>query len=200
MINSGYASLPVWEQLDAPDWATYTAQLAAAIDPHLVQHVADITERNSRLADAPVGTVAASTIDGSVWFLADSGWVTWWEPVETWRTLTLESQFSVQVACQVRRIGNQVWLRGRANHDDSNIPLNGVRVTTVPSDCIPSQIATGAVGISLVGANEVATARLEVYGTSNTTSVGGPGSVSVWLGVGQENVPWTSLNCNYWID
>lgn len=200
MINSGYASLPVWEELDAPDWPTYTAMLAAATDPHLVQLVEDVAERNTRLADAPAGTVAASTTNGAVWFKADTGWVTWWEPVETWRPLTLASQFSVQTPCEVRRVGKQVWIRGRANHTDSNIPLNGVRVTTVPSDCIPTQIATAAVGVSLVGANEDPAARLEVYGASNTTSLGGPGTVSVWLGVGQENVPWTSLDCSYWID
>jgi len=200
VINSGYAGLPVWEGLDAPDWPSYTAQLVAATDPHLVQHVADINERNTRLADAPVGTLAVKTTDGTAWFKADSGWVTWWEPIETWRTVTLDAQYSVQTACQVRRIGNLVYLRGRANHNDNNIPLNGSKVGTVPSDCIPTQIATGVVGLSLVGTNEVSAARLEVYGTSNTTSLGGPGTISVWLGVGQENVPWTSLNCIYWLD
>jgi len=200
VINSGYAGLPVWEGLDAPDWASYTAQLVAATDPHLVQFVADVDERNSRLADAPVGTVAVKTPDGTVWLKADSGWVAWWEPIETWRSITLGPQFSVQTPCQVRRIGNQVYLRGRANHTDNNIPLNGILVGTVPSDCIPTTIATAAVGISLVGTNEDPCARLEIYGTSNTTSVGGPGTVSVWIGVGQENVPWTSLNCTYWLD
>jgi hypothetical protein len=200
VINSGYASIPVWEGLDAPDWASYTAQLADALDPHLLQFVADLAERNTRLADAPVGTVAIKTPDGTVWCKADTGWVTWWEPLETWRTLTLDAQYSVQTPCQVRRVGNVAYLRGRANHDDNNIPLNGSKVATVPSDCIPTQICTQVIGLSLVGTNEVSAARLEVYGASNSTSLGGPGTVSIWLGVGQENVPWTALDCYYWLD
>lgn len=200
MINSGYAGLPVWEGLDAPDWPTYTAMLAAATDSHLVQHVEDISERNTRLAAAPVGTVAASTTDGTVWFKADSGWKTWWEPVEAWRTLTPATGFTALDTAQVRRLGNLVYIRGKFLHDGSDIPINGVRLTSVPSDCIPSRIVTLCSGISLAGPNEIPTARLEIYGSSTTSSFGGPGSVILWLGSGQTSVNWAAIDGPYWID
>ena len=200
MINHGYANIPVLEEGDAPDWPGYLAQMVDATDPHLVQHVADVNERNTRLVNAPPGTVAASTTDGSLWFRTATGWVTWWEPVEAWRTLTLAAGYSPGTACQVRRIGNQVWLRGRFNNDNGAVPLNGDKVATVPADCIPVQIATVAVGVTLAGTNEVPTGRLEVYSQTTNSSEGGPGSVLLFLGAEQTNVGWAAFGGTYWID
>ncbi|MGW2090372.1 hypothetical protein ACWCQ6_36405, partial [Streptomyces sp. NPDC001880] len=131
MATIGYAGLPVPEGGDAPVGPGALADLATVIDPHLWQHVADVAERNSLYAGAPVHTVVTA-VNGSVWVKTSAAanvWATIWEPTPAWRTLPLASGFQAgQNTPQIRLIGTRVHMRGRIIRTDGGLIVgtNGI--------------------------------------------------------------------------
>ncbi|MFB7012911.1 MULTISPECIES: hypothetical protein [unclassified Streptomyces] len=176
------------------------------MDKHLLQFVTTEADRNSKLNGCPDGTVAVSTTTGTVWARANGTWVTWWEPVPAWRTLTLDSAYvPAEITPQIRRVGKKVSIRGRFVRADGGL-INaggGVRVGSVPSDCSPAVLATGAGGQSLSGPPMVGLCRVEVFGAATSTSLGGPGTVAVYTQDGLDTgagTPWLGIDIDYWTD
>ncbi|MFD5504602.1 hypothetical protein ACFWJS_33665 [Streptomyces sp. NPDC127061] len=176
------------------------------MDKHLVQFVTTEADRNTRLAGAPDGTVAVSTTTGSVWARAAGVWVTWWEPTPAWRTLSLASTYMSQDPTpQIRRVGKQVSIRGRATRVDGGLidARNGVKIADVPADCVPAVLASGAGSLSLAGDPIVGLCRTEVLATGMTSSVGGAGSVLVYTQDGvvtSGGATWVGVEISYWLD
>jgi hypothetical protein len=203
----GYAQLPVPGGGDAPAGPGNLYELAEAIDPHLVQHVADQAERDAEFATAPLHTVVAAE-NGSLWIKTDAGtntWATIYEPVPAWRPVELLTGYQEDgFTPQVRRIGNQVWLRGRLSRIDGTvIPTNGVAVATVPDDCIPQeQLGAYAATSSLAGDVVIGVGKLEVLNVGTASSLGDPGTITWWSqdGATAAGTPWINISGSYWID
>lgn len=205
MATIGYAELPVPGGGDAPTWPAALADLAAAIDPHLVQHVADLAERNAELAGAPVHTVAAAA-DGTVWKKTSTGntWVTWWEPRAAWRPLSLASGYQANtLAPQVSIRTGQVHLRGRLARIDGGLIVgtNSIQIATVPTDCIPQQVATSSAYYSLTGDPVVGAGRCEVQPVGGSPA----GALTFWSQDGAQDggtvgCAWVDISGSYWLD
>ncbi|WP_405960620.1 hypothetical protein OG235_24820 [Streptomyces sp. NBC_00024] len=208
MPTIGYAELPVPAGADAPDVVGALAALATTLDPHLVQHVTDLADRNSTLSTAPQHTVAVAD-DGTTWIKTDSGsntWVTVWEPLPVWQNVTLASgyQSSAGYTPQARLIGKQVSLRGRIERTDGQvIANNGVMVGTVPTACIPQeQVGAYAGTCSLAGDVVIGVGKLEVLETGTSSTLGDAGDITWWSqdGPTATGTPWIAINGEYWID
>lgn len=199
MATIGYAGLPVPAGSNAPDISAILATYTEALDPHLLQLVADEAERDVNLTDAPAGTVAVSTTDGSVWAKTAAGWVTWWEPVEAWRPISLNSGFSEFITTpQVRRIGSQVFMRGRIQNEGTVTVPVGVAMGVVPTDCIPSQLTSLPVAASYVGDPSTGVGRLDIYSPEEVSQP--EGSITWNSQDGDGAVTWVELTGSYWID
>jgi hypothetical protein len=200
----GFANLPVPAGGDAPAGAGQLAALATAIDPHLIHHVQDEADRDSVLADAPVHTVAVAD-NGTTWVkigTAPDVWVTVWEPIPAWQPLTLAAGIgqSSEIAPSVRRIGTHVYLQGAVNRTDgTNFNAEAVKLGTVPSDCIPPQLRRYVGGASMAGDTTDATGRIEILGTSSSSSYGTAGDV-LWWYQGTGGTPWVDIAGDYWMD
>jgi hypothetical protein len=206
--NIGYAELPVPAGADAPTIVDALADLATALDPRLWQHVEDLADRNATLASAPQHTVA-NAADGTTWIKTDGGsntWVTVWEPLPAWQNVTLTSgyQSSGGYTPQARLIGSQVNLRGRIERVDGQvIPINGVKVGTVPTSCIPQeQVGTYAGTCSLAGDVIIGVGKLEILETDTSSTLGDAGDITWWSqdGPTATGTPWIAINGAYWID
>ncbi|MEU0807351.1 hypothetical protein [Streptomyces sp. NPDC005970] len=207
MATIGYAELPVPAGGDAPVAVAAIADLATAVDPHLVQHVTNLADRNTRLSGAPQHTVAIAD-DGTTWVKTDSGsntWITVWEPLPAWTDITLASGYQEDTYTpQARRIGQQVWLRGRiARTDGAVIPNNGIKIGSVPTDCIPQgQIGAYAATSSLAGSVLIGVGKLEILDVDTASSLGDPGSILWWSqdGATEGGTPWINISGSYWLD
>lgn len=207
MATIGYADLPVPAGGDGPQIPSALADLAAAVDPHLVQHVTNLADRNTTLSGAPQHTVAIAN-DGTTWVKTDSGsntWITVWEPLPAWTDITLASGYQEDTYTpQVRRIGQQVWLRGRiARTDGAVIPNQGIRIGSVPTDCIPQgQIGAWAATCSLAGSVVIGVGKMEVLDVDTASALGPPGSILWWTqdGPTEAGTPWVNISGSYWID
>jgi hypothetical protein len=172
LATIGYANLPVPGGGDAPDGPPALADLATALDPHLVQHVDDLADRTATLSAAPVWTVAVAR-DGTTWVktAADSDtWTTIWEPVPAWRPITLATGFQTNTLTpQVRVYNGQVYTRGRIAKVDGTVidGTNGITLATVPDDCLPDDIVTGSAFFSLTGDPLIGAGRFEVRPLDN---------------------------------
>ncbi|MBQ1122653.1 hypothetical protein [Streptomyces sp. B15] len=204
MATFGYADLPVPGGSDAPTGPAALAELAQRIDRHLVQHVADQAERDATLDDAPLHTVATAQ-DGSLWIKTDgfsNTWATIWEPLPDWRPIEPASGYQGGAYTpQVRRVGNQVWLRGRLQRvDEAVIPTNGVKIGQVPDDCIPQeQVGSIAANSSLADDVVIGVGKLEVLDANTASSLGDPGAITWWSQDGS-GTSWVNISGSYWID
>lgn len=206
MATIGYAGLPVPGGGDAPVGPGQLADLATAIDPHLWQHADDQADRDSLYSAAPAQTVVVA-LDGTVWVKVSSvanTWITVWEPVPAWRTLSLNAAFEAgSTIPQVRRIGNQVFLRGRAERVDGQVIVgtNGIEIATVPDDCKPSQQATASAFYSLTGTPLIGAGRSEIYSDIDPN----PAKLYFFSQDGAQDAGavgcvWVDLSGSYWID
>lgn len=208
MPTIGYAELPVPAGANAPTLVDALADLATALDPHLIQHVEDLADRNSTLSSAPQHTVAVAD-DGTTWIKTDSGsntWIVVWEPLPAWQNVTLASgyQSSGGYTPQARLVGSRVSLRGRIERTDGLvIPSNGVMVGTVPTSCIPQeQVGTYAATCSLAGDVIIGVGKLEILEEGTSSTLGDEGDITWWSQDGPTagGTPWIAINGDYWID
>ncbi|GAB2732832.1 hypothetical protein [Streptomyces bullii] len=210
MATIGYAQLPIPGGGDSPTTPGHLAELAAAIDPHLWQHVTNLADRDTRLSEAPVQTVALAP-DGTTWVkisATTNTWVTHWEPLQAWQPLTLAAGYeSGQTLAEGRIDRGQVHLRGTIQRTDGQlISANGVKLATVPTAMIPKQIARCAAPASMTGDAMTGTCRLEVYSPDqDANSLGGRGSVIAWSQDGQQDggtpgLMWIDISGSYWLD
>jgi hypothetical protein len=207
MATVGRAQLPVPAGGDAPVGPGALAELGLAIDPHLVQHVADQAERDAQYDDAPLHT-AVSAEDGSLWLKTSASanvWATVYEPVPEWRPIELLAGYTEDTYTpQVRRVGNRVYVRGRvAKTDGTVIANNGIGIAKVPDDCIPQeQIGAWAGTSSLVGDVLIGTGKMECLDVGTSSSLGPPGTLLWWSQDGPTalGTPWVNISGDYWID
>jgi hypothetical protein len=201
VADIGYAKLPVPGGGQSPTMSGDMAALASAIDPHLVQFVADAAERDSLYADAPVHTIV-SAADGTVWkktSTSSNSWVTWWEPTPAWVPITLAAGIgqSGDVVPSVCREGNQVFLLGAVNRNDgTTFNAEAVKLGTVPSDCIPPQLRRYVGGCSMAGDTTDAAGRIEILGTSSSSAYGTAGDI-LWWYQGTGGTSWVDLTGSY---
>ncbi|MFF7365610.1 hypothetical protein [Streptomyces sp. NPDC008125] len=206
MAVFGHAELPVPGGGDAPVGPGALAELAAAIDPHLVHHVANMAERDAEFATAPVHTVVTAA-DGTVWAKTstDNVWATWWEPDPAWRPVPLLAAFTADtIPPQIRRIGSRVYTRGRIVRADGGLIVgtNGIQIGTLPNDCRPAHaVATATAFFSMGGDPLVGTGRMEAY----SNEVSPQGGYFFWSQDGAQDggtvgTPWIDISGAFWID
>lgn len=203
MATVGYAELPIPGGGDAPVGPGALAELALAIDPHLVQHVVDQAERDAQYAAAPLHTLVSAE-NGSLWLKTSATANTWAvisEPLAAWRPITLASGYTAgQTTPEVRIDRGQVHLRGRIEKTDGTvIPIGGTKLATVPDDCIPDELSSWAAGQSVTGDPMTAVGRCEVFSPDqDANSLGGRGSL-VWYSQDGTGTPWVDISGSYWL-
>ncbi|MEL3944884.1 hypothetical protein [Streptomyces sp. LNU-CPARS28] len=203
MATIGYADLPVPGGGDGPQVVAALAALAEAVDPHLVQHVADLAERNATMADAPVHTVVTAN-DGTTWIKTASGWSTVWEPLQAWQsTITLNTGLEEGVSELGLRLkdGVHVYIRGRIQRTDGQLiyDANAVNLGSVPSALIPAELVTWTGSCSMAGATTDASGRLEILGEGTSNAYGVAGDI-LWWYQGTDGTSWVDLAGDYWLD
>ncbi|MFD5656909.1 hypothetical protein [Streptomyces hirsutus] len=207
MPTIGYADLPIPGGGDGPDGAAAIAALAAALDPHLVQHVANLADRTARLSAAPVRTLAIAA-NGTAWTKTSATtdtWVTLWEPTPAWRTLGLAAGFEqVTSTPQIRLIGKQVFVRGRVQKVSGGLigTANTEVLAVMPSDCWPTRLCFWAGGSSITGDPMTALCRIEIAGPAQALPTG---SLSMYSQDGGQDggtvgTSWVDISGSYWID
>jgi hypothetical protein len=195
LATIGYEELPVPAGGDAPTVPGHIAALAEAIDPHLVHDVVDAADRSTRFSDAPLSTLCIAA-DGTTWVKTDAAtdtWATLWEPVPAWREITtLATGFEPGLTVpEIRRIGNQVWTRGRVQLTTGDpIPGNTTVLGTVPIDCRPSQLSFIPGGASITGDPITGLGRVEVGTSGNITFYSQDGTGTAWV----------DISGFYWLD
>ncbi|MFJ3587543.1 hypothetical protein ACIQUY_29195 [Streptomyces sp. NPDC090231] len=205
MATIGYAHLPVPAGGDSPTVPAGIAELAEALDPHLLQLPADLAARNNELADAPAQTLAIAA-NGTTWLKTSSvsnTWLTLWEPLSSWRPLTLKTGLEEgDVGLGVRRReGTRVSLKGRVRRSDTTniIDPYAFNLGAVPADCIPAGLRSYSGTCSLGGATVDACGRIEVIGANTSNAYGVPGDV-LWWYQGTDGTPWVDVSGDYWMD
>ncbi|MGV4890420.1 hypothetical protein ACSR0Z_28150 [Streptomyces viridosporus] len=210
MATIGYAALPVPGGGDSPTTPGHLADLAAAIDPRLWQHVTNLADRDTRLSGAPARTVAVAS-NGTTWVKTSSStntWITIWEPLPAWQPITLASGYVAgETTPQLRIWQGRVWTRGRiARADGTLLPAAGVRLGSVPNAAIPAQLGAWAGTSSLTGDAMTGTGRVEVFSADqNGNALGNQGSL-VWYSQdgmqdgGTPGVFWADISGFYWLD
>ncbi|WP_241265627.1 hypothetical protein [Streptomyces boncukensis] len=204
MATIGYAQLPVPAGGDSPTVPADIAELAEAVDPHLLQLVEDQADRDNRLADGPAQLLAIAA-DGTTWLKASASentWITLWEPLPDWRPITLKSGFETgDVGIGIRRRDLRVSMKGRITRTDGakiDAP-NAVNLGSVPADCTPDGLRTWASACSMAGPTINAAGRLEVLGKNTSSSYGDPGDL-LWWYQGETGTPWVDISGDYWMD
>jgi len=145
----------------------------------------------------PNGSICSRTDQKAIYQYNGSSWIPL-PYVEAWRTLTLASgvrgyQSSSAIWLpRIRRIGNQVFIRGRVELVSGNNWATGYVVATLPSDCevaYPQDV----VGTCTTGSGQIGTARFQIdTDTQNIVFFAGSGP--------NPNTPWLGLNCSFWMD
>lgn len=207
MPTIGYADLPVPAGGDGPAVAPDFAELATALDPHLVQHAEDKADRDARFATAPVQTLVVAE-DGSAWLKLSSianTWATVFEPLQDWQPLiTLKAAFeegSVELGVRVKDTSH-VYLKGRIERIDGQniLDANAVNLGAVPAGLIPpTELRTWTGACSMAGATTDATGRLEVLNTGTASAYGVAGDL-LWWYQGTDGTGWVDISGDYWID
>ncbi|MFF9568509.1 hypothetical protein [Streptomyces sp. NPDC014685] len=191
-MEIGYARWPVPSGGDAPDGPAQLAAIATTIDPHLVQHCADVADRDALYSTAPARTVAVAA-NGQTWIKTSdtaNTWVSLWEPAPAWKPLSLASGMAPgSTTPQYKVIGGQVYVRGRiVRADDSVLIGDGQVLAPVPAEARPSQLCTWAGGQSLTGDPLTAVCRMEA------------GSSLVWWSQDGTGTTWVDISGSYWLD
>ncbi|MEU0216857.1 hypothetical protein ABZ281_17810 [Streptomyces sp. NPDC006265] len=210
MATIGYAELPVPGGGDSPTTPGHLAELAEAIDPHLWQHVTNLADRDARLDQAPAQTVAVAP-DGTTWVKISAVtnlWATIYEPLQDWQPVTLAAGFEAgQTLPEARIDRGQAHLRGTIQRTDGQlISANGVKLATVPTAMIPTQIARFDGGASLTGDAMTGVCRCEVFSPDqDANAVGGRGSLVAYSQDGQQDggtagLMWVDISGSYWLD
>lgn len=210
MATFGYAGLPVPGGGDSPTGPAQLAELAEAIDPHLWQHVTNLADRNTRLAAAPLQTVAVAP-DGTTWIKTSATtntWITIWQPLPPWTAITLASGYEAgQTDPQYRIEGGKVHLRGRIQRIDGQLIASaGVKLGSVPTACIPTQISSLPGGASITGDAMTGVCRIEIFSPDqDANSLGGRGSLIVYSQDGSQDagtpgLMWVDISGYYWLD
>lgn len=211
MATIGYANLPIPAGGDSPTTPAHLAELAQAIDPHLWQPVNNLADRDARLSGAPVQTVALAP-DGTTWVkisATTNTWVTHWEPLQSWQAITLASGYEggqTDPECRIDR--GQVYLRGTIQRTDGAvIATSGVKLGSVPTACIPAQIARLTSGASLTGDAMTGVGRTEVFSHDQDANSFGPAGSIIWysqdgtqVSGGTPGVFWVDISGSYWLD
>lgn len=206
MATIGRAHLPIPAGGNSPTVPADLAALAEAIDDHLRHSVTDDAQRDEEFGDAPAHTLVTAE-DGTMWLKTGPGasdWVTIWQPLDGWRAVTLASGNEAStIACQVRRAGTHVWMRGRvvkSNGTNFNLPNDPIKIGSVPSDCIPGvELASWSASCSLGGDNVQAAGRMEVLEAGTGSSNGVAGDILFWF-QGTDGTPYIDLSGDWWID
>lgn len=204
MATVGRAQLPIPGGGDAPVGPGALAAFGLAVDPHLVQHVVDKAERDAQYATAPLHTLVSAE-NGSLWLKTSATANTWAvisEPLAAWRPIALASGYEPgQTTPEVRIDRGQVYLRGRVEKVDGTvIPVSGVKLGTVPDDCIPAQIASWDGGQSLTGDPATAVGRMEAFShDQDSNSLGAAGSL-IWYTQDGTGTTWVDISGSYWLD
>lgn len=204
MATIGYADLPVPAGGDSPTIPAAVAELATALDPHLIHHVYDQAQRDADFVLAPVQTLVIAE-SGMAWIkLASSSnsWATVYEPVPAWGTITLASGYEQGAATLgVRKMASGiVYLKGRIQATSGNMDggAAALNVGSVPDDCIPEFIGTITASCSLGGDTTDAAGRLEVLASNSSSSSGDPGDL-LWWYQGTGGTPWIDISGYYWL-
>jgi hypothetical protein len=207
LATIGYAELPVPAGGDGPTVPADIAELAAALDPHLVQHATNEADRDSRFSAAPVQTLVIAT-DGTTWMKTSSisnTWVTLFEPLQDWQpTITLKSGFeegSVELGTRVKD-GTHVYLKGRIQRTDATniLDANAVNLGAVPSELIPpTELRTYPGTCSMAGSTTDAAGRIEILNTGTASAYGVAGDI-LWWYQGDTGTAWVDISGDYWID
>ncbi|MFE6426732.1 hypothetical protein ACFVOB_14840 [Streptomyces rochei] len=205
-MDIGRAQLPVPSGSQSPTTPGDMAAFALRVDKFLAHPVDDEAERDARFADADPGTVTFSRVDGTMWGLVEgvneNTWVTIHEEPEPWRNLPLVSGFTAgEEAPKIRRVGKQVFIRGRVQRTDGGLITSSgdVKLAQVPNDCIPVALASGAAGQTLLGDPVIGLGRVEVLPQGWEKPAGGPGSV-IWYSQDPPGSSWVGVDLTYWID
>jgi hypothetical protein len=194
MAEIGYAQLPVPAGGDAPVGPGALAALATAIDPHLIQHVTNLAQRNSLYADAPLHTLVSAE-NGSLWIKTSATtntWATIWEPLPAWAPIPLASGFIANAGYtpEYRVIGKQAHVRGRVERFTGAVLDGGAGLTiaAVPDPAKPLQLSSWDGGQSLTGDPVTAVCRMEAATNIVFWSQDGTGAV------------WIDISGSYWLD
>lgn len=194
-MDIGYAELPVPAGGDGPAAPAALAELAVAIDPHLIQHVTNLAQRNSLYSAAPLHTTVSAE-NGSLWIktsAVSNVWATVYEPLNPWQPITLASGFTSNggYTPEYRVRGQQVHMRGRIERVNPLLTMDGgggLTVATVPPDAVPDQLSNWNGGQSLTGDPVTAVCRLEAATNIVFWSQDGSGAA------------WIDISGSYWLD
>ncbi|MGW4300436.1 hypothetical protein ACWEHT_11725 [Streptomyces sp. NPDC004646] len=206
MATIGYAGLPIPAGGDSPTVPADVADLAEALDPHLVQHAANQADRDATYATAPAMTLVIAA-DGTTWIKTSSSsntWATVHEPLQTWQDqITLNTgldEGSVDLGIRLTQ-GTRVSLKGRIQRTDGqNIQdANAVNLGSVPTALIPVALRTWGGTCSMAGDTTDASGRLEVLGANTSSAYGDPGDI-LWWYQGTGGTPWVDISGGYWMD
>jgi len=152
----------------------------------------------------PNGSLCTRTDTKSLYEYVSGAWVLL-PYAEPWRTLSLRSGVrgyqnnSVDWLPKIRRIGSQVFVRGRMElTSGANFPASAnTPVITLPSDCIPL-VGADLAGVSTSGGGQEGFARFQVNTSSRSTN---PGTISLFTGSGPNpETPWIGITGSYWVD
>ncbi|MFJ3812295.1 hypothetical protein ACIPWE_38770 [Streptomyces sp. NPDC090073] len=206
MATIGYAQLPIPAGGDSPTVPADIADLAEALDPHLVQFATNQADRDSKYATAPAQTLVIAT-NGTSWVKTSSStntWATIWEPLQDWQNLiTLSAgleQGDVGLGIRVKD-DKHVYLKGRVQRsDNANLQdANAVNLGAVPAEMIPDGLRTWAGTCSMGGDTTDGAGRLEVLGSNTSSSYGDPGDI-LWWYQGTGGTAWVDISGDYWMD
>lgn len=205
MATIGYAGLPIPAGGDSPTVPADVAELAEALDPHLVQHAANQADRDSTYADAPATTLVIAA-NGTTWIKTSSGptWATVYEPLQAWQNLiTLNTgleEGAVDLGIRLKDT-KHVYLKGRIQRTDAqNLQdANAVNLGSVPSELIPAALRTWAGTCSMGGTTTDGAGRLEVLGDNTSSAYGDPGDI-LWWYQGTDGTAWVDISGDYWLD
>ncbi|MFB7212693.1 hypothetical protein [Streptomyces sp. NPDC056255] len=190
-MQLGYAGWPIPSGGDVPDGPAQLAAIAAAIDPHLVQHCADVADRDALYSTAAARTLVIAA-NGQTWIKTSAAntWVSLWEPAPAWKPLTLASGMGPGgITPQYKVVGRQVFMRGRVvKADDTVLVGDGQVLAPVPADARPQQLCAWAGGQSLTGDPVTAVCRIEAA------------SSVVWFSQDGTGTTWVDITGSYWID
>ena len=205
MATIGYAELPVPAGHQAPTVPADLASFAEAVDPHLRHNAVNAADRDNRFSEAPAHTLVTAD-NGSMWVktsATSNTWVTIWEPPPGWdRTITLKPGFQTgNVTIGLMRLdgGRRIELKGRIERVDGT-PMSdpfSINLGSVPADCVPPGLRTWAGCCSLTGDTTDSTGRLEILGTSSSSSSGVAGDI-LWNYQGTGGTSWVDISGYYW--
>jgi hypothetical protein len=206
LATIGFAGLPIPGGGDGPDVPADIAELAAALDPHLVQHATNQADRDSKFSAAPVQTLVIAE-DGTSWVKLSSSsntWATLYEPLQDWQaTITLKAGLEegvVELGTRVKD-GTHVYLKGRIQRTDGALIYdpNAVNLGSVDSALIPTELRTYGGTCSMAGTTTDASGRIEILDENTSSAYGEAGDI-LWWYQGTDGTGWVDISGDYWMD